>query len=275
MTTARRFLIRRDVIVASGVDAATYLHSQLTNDVASLTVGDSRYSFILQPTGKIVCLARVCRTANDVFEIDTDEGAGAATIERLQRFRIRVKCDLVAELRPMWALRGLDAATTARALAMPGARRAWGTHDGAIDVPARTDDVNGDDPAVAEVAPIIGDAPDYEALRVRRGWPRTGSELTADTMVAETDLAPVAVSFTKGCYPGQELVERMDSRGAVAPRKLVVLSAHAVSAGDTYVVDGEAIGHVTSAAGGCAIVSVARAHLSLVTPLRPPGAVEE
>ena len=268
MSTARRFPITRDVIVASGADAARYLHSQLSNDVVGLAVGASCYSFILQPTGKIVSLVRVTRTGPDTFEIDTDEGAGAATLERLVRFKIRVKCDLVADRRVMWALRGLDDEAATRAMQVPGARRAWRPDSGAVDVSAgATADVVVDGEA-ASLVPDVGDAPEYEALRVRCGWPAVGAELTAESMVAETDIVDLAVSFTKGCYPGQELVERMDSRGATAPRSLVVLPSNGCAAGDGYVVDGVAVGHVTSVAGEFAIVSVMRAHLPLVDSMR-------
>ena len=60
--------------------------------------------------------------------------------------------------------------------------------------------------------------------RIAAGWPKMGAEIIpGETIPAETGLDDVAVSFTKGCYPGQELVERMDSRGSTAPRHLEVL----------------------------------------------------
>ena len=91
-------------------------------------------------------------------------------------------------------------------------------------------------------------SPDHEAARVAAGWPRMGFEIVpGDTIPATTGVVPVAVSFTKGCYPGQELVERMDSRGADAPRLLRVLDAHAgATVGDPVVVDGVEIGVLTS-----------------------------
>lgn len=264
MIAARRFSITRDFIIASGADASTYLHSQLANDIVGLALGASCHSFLLQPTGRIVSLVRITRTAPETFEIDTDEGAGAATLERLMRFKIRVKCDLVADSRVMWALRGLDDEGTARAMRIPGARRAWRSDSGAVDVP-----VGGEvDDEVAAVVPDVGDEHEYEMLRVRCGWPATGAELTVESMVAETDIADLAVSFTKGCYPGQELVERMDSRGASAPRSFVVLPSNGRPAGDEYVIDGVTVGRVTSSAGESAIVSVLRAHLPLVESIR-------
>ena len=78
-----------------------------------------------------------------------------------------------------------------------------------------------------------------EAARVAAGWPRMGSEIVpGETIPAMTGLIAVAVSVTKGCYPGQELVERMDSRGAEAPRSLRVLVAPADAAAGDPIVDG-------------------------------------
>ena len=64
-----------------------------------------------------------------------------------------------------------------------------------------------------------GTAAELEAARIADGWPAMGVEIEpGETIPAETGVVAVAVDFRKGCYPGQELVERMDSRGATAPR---------------------------------------------------------
>jgi folate-binding protein YgfZ len=104
---------------------------------------------------------------------------------------------------------------------------------------------------------------------VRAGWPANGREIVAgETIPASLGVVPVAVSFTKGCYPGQELVERMDSRGSTAPRTLRIIEDSALGVGDDVVVagvadagvaDGAVVGVVTSAAGGRALAFVDRA----------------
>ena len=74
--------------------------------------------------------------------------------------------------------------------------------------------------AEVSVEPATSPEPsrDHEAARIAAGWPRMGFEIIAgETIPAVTGVVPLAVNFTKGCYPGQELVERMDSRGADAP----------------------------------------------------------
>jgi len=115
----------------------------------------------------------------------------------------------------------------------------------------------------ASVEPVtgsVGDAAAYHAERVLAGWPAMGVEITEATIPGElADVVAVAVSFTKGCYPGQELVERMDSRAAQAPRRLVRLRVSAdAQPGDAIVVDGAEVGSLTSVAGTDAIGFVKR-----------------
>ena len=87
----------------------------------------------------------------------------------------------------------------------------------------------------------------YEAVRIEAGVPAMGAELTERTIPAETGIVDRTVSFTKGCYTGQELVARIDSRGGHVPRHLrgVVLSGPA-PAGATLEVDGKNVGALTS-----------------------------
>ena len=81
----------------------------------------------------------------------------------------------------------------------------------------------------------------HEDARIAAGWPKMGAEIVpGETIPAVTGVTGVAVNFTKGCYPGQELVERMDSRGAESPLSLRVLTIGTdvpagVAAGDPVV----------------------------------------
>jgi tRNA-modifying protein YgfZ len=104
-------------------------------------------------------------------------------------------------------------------------------------------------------------APRDEAARVAFGWPALGAELVpGETIPAATGLAAIAISFTKGCYPGQELVERMDSRAAEAPRSLRLLTVPAGCVPGDPVRDGDDIvGELTSVAGTSALGYVKRA----------------
>jgi hypothetical protein len=91
--------------------------------------------------------------------------------------------------------------------------------------------------------------PRNESERIEFGWPAMGHELVAgETVPQGTGLTRIAVSFTKGCYPGQELVERMDSRGAEAPRTLRRLVVPEGSSQGDPVRDGDhEVGEITSA----------------------------
>ncbi|MFW6069769.1 MAG: YgfZ/GcvT domain-containing protein [bacterium] len=89
----------------------------------------------------------------------------------------------------------------------------------------------------------------FEYARIEAGLPRFGREITQDYIPLEAGLWE-DVSFNKGCYTGQEIIARMESRGRLA-RKLVRLRASApLAAGDDIEVDGRSAGTITSAAGG-------------------------
>jgi folate-binding protein YgfZ len=98
---------------------------------------------------------------------------------------------------------------------------------------------------------------DDDAARIAEGRPGA-LEFDERSVAAETGWVDRAVSFTKGCYTGQELVARMDSRVAEPPRRLVQLRGDRLAAGAPIVVDGAEVGHVTSAAGNVALGYVKR-----------------
>jgi|JI10StandDraft_1071094.scaffolds.fasta_scaffold130437_3 folate-binding protein YgfZ len=235
----------RDVVQVDGPDALTYLQSQLSQDLRPLQVGASVWSFVLQPAGKVDVLLRVWRTADETFVLDTDAGFGEALVARLNRFKIRVKAEISVLPWRCLAVRGDGD--------MPEGLPSWG---GGVDL------LGADVQPPTDVA--AGDEAQLQAARVVAGWPMMGVEIEpGDTIPAETGVIPVAVSFTKGCYPGQELVERMDSRGAAAPRLLQVVEVpEGARAGDAYVRGGEAIGTITSVSGTTALAYVKRSALS-------------
>jgi folate-binding protein YgfZ len=218
----------REVVRVSGPDTLTYLQGQVSQDLVPMAVGDRRWTFLLQPTGKVDVLARVERVADDAFVFDIDAGWGDELVARLNRFKIRVKVDV--EPLPWRVLRVL----------------------GGIDV-------IGPDPHPPAGVPE-GTAADLEEARVRDGWPAMGVEIEpGETIPAETGVTAVAVDFRKGCYPGQELVERMDSRGASAPRSLRIVDVgDGAQPGDPIELDGQPVGVLTSVAGGVGLGYVKR-----------------
>ena len=110
-----------------------------------------------------------------------------------------------------------------------------------------------DDAALVGWADAVHVGPEaYERYRIAHGVPAMGAELTDDTIPAEAGqwLIDASVSFTKGCYTGQELVARIDSRGGNVPRPvrlLVVDGEFPVAPGAEIRADGQPVGTVTSA----------------------------
>lgn len=189
----------RDRVTVRGADAASYLQSQIAQEIRDLAVGASRWTLVLDPTGKVVSLARISRTGDDEFVLDTDAGFGEGLLARIDRFKIRV-----------------DAETT------------------------------------LERADVDAPSLEHELARIAAGWPRMGTEIApGSTIPTATGVVLVAVNFQKGCYPGQELVERMDSRGADAPRalRIVDLSSGAAPGDPVCDADGAEVGTVTSVSG--------------------------
>ncbi len=230
-------VVERDVVTVAGPDAAAYLQGQLSQDVDALAVGDSAWTFVLQPQGKVDAWFRLARAGDEVFRADVDAGHGDALLARLQRFLLRTKADLTLGREPMVAVRGTGAVT------VPDGATAldpvWPGVEG-VDL-LGTDQL----PTGVTRAPIEA----LERLRIRAGVPAMGSELTESTIPAEAGILERSVSFTKGCFTGQELVARIDSRGGNVPRHLRRLEAEgpdALPVGAEVVVDGQVVGEVTS-----------------------------
>lgn len=101
--------------------------------------------------------------------------------------------------------------------------------------------------AEAGVVPI--DEAAYEYARIESGLPRFRHELTLDYIPLEANLWD-DVSFHKGCYTGQEIIARMDSRGKLAKRLMKLRPAAPISAGSAIMADGREVGTITSAADG-------------------------
>ena len=213
--------LQRDVITATGADARAYLHSQFSQDIASMRVGETRQSLLLQPTGKLDGIIRVTCVEGETFVLDVDAGCGDAVLTRLNRFKIRVKVELSLGSESWVGVRNV-------ASPIPGSIPAW-----------RCDGTAGT---------LRGSA-----------WPTMNVDVTESSIPAETGINDVAVSFTKGCYPGQELVERMDSRGSIAPRQLrYVQVGEGAVVGQEVASDGR-MGLVTSVRGVHALVAFKRA----------------
>ena len=244
--------MERDVIRVDGSDASAYLQGQISQDVESVAAGESAWSLILQPQGRIDAWFRLTRRGPDEFLLDVDAGHGPGLVERLERFKLRVDVEVEAlDGWHMMAVKGPQANSAVEDLAAAEVRAAvdWPVYEG-VDLlfsgPAP-------DPAAWPNELIEAGRADLEVLRIRAGWPIMGAEIGPRTIPAELgpSLISKSVSFTKGCYTGQELVARIDSRGGNVPRPLRLIEiagADDLGLGAPVTVDGETVGEISSAA---------------------------
>src|SRR5437588_384326 len=141
---------------------------------------------------------------DDAVILDTDAGFGDAVRTRLERFKLRIKADIEPLAWRCVAVRGPSAHSFAIGLdadwpGLPGV------------------DIVGEGPELPEGVRVC-DMQAYDAVRIEAGVPAMGREIDERTIPAETGVVDRAVSFTKGCFTGQELVARIDSRGGNVPR---------------------------------------------------------
>ena len=212
-------VVRRDVLEVAGPDALSYLQGQCSQDLAPLAVGDSSEALLLSPQGKVDAWVRLTRTGDDVFVLDADEGCGEAARARLERFRLRTRVTIEPLAWACVSVRGPSVPTVAPdgggpVLALTVDRPGWS----GVDLLGPGDATG----AVAwlPAGTVWCDEEAWEATRIEAGVPRGGREVTGSTIAAEADLVDRTVSFTKGCFTGQELVARLDARrlqGGEAP----------------------------------------------------------
>jgi folate-binding protein YgfZ len=244
-----RFAVDRSphgLVVVTGPDATSFLQSLVSQDLEPVADGDVVPTLLLTPQGKLDVVLRASRVG-DAWWLDTDAAYGPRLAATLTRFRIRVKVELDDRTATtgLVSLVGADIETPAGVRVLP---TRWGELAG-FDLLGPQDAVSG------ALAALPADVPRwtaarFEAFRIEAGVPRLGVDVDDATIPQEAFLERDAVSFTKGCFLGQELVCRIDTRGHVNRylRRLEVSSGALPPAGATVVVDGRERGVVTSAA---------------------------
>ena len=273
----------RGRIAVRGNDRKPFLQALLTNDILALGPGAGCYAALLTPLGRMVTDMRVF-DLGDALLVDVPGAAREGLIARLDQmiFGEDVQLGDLTDALGCVSVQGpLAAAMIGRALGdLPGSAPAAGASDMA-SWPAfgnRRVDLNGEVGILARVeefglpgflvlAPptrlpalaaaiaadgaIVPDAEVVETLRVESGTPLFFVDMTDDTIPLEAGIEALAISSTKGCYPGQEVIVRIRDRGhGRVVRKLVGLAVDGdaePSPGDKLVVDGHEVGHVTSA----------------------------
>ena len=213
------WMTSRAVIRVTGPDAISYLQGQLSQDIAAIQPGGSADALLLSPQGKLDAYVRVGVRSAEELLVDVEPEFGEVALERLRRFKLRVKVSLELNEQPMAMLRGPRATD----VFAPGVAET--TFAYRVEWPGLSGvDVIGEDVSLP-VGVAAGDLAALEVARIEAGWPRMGKELDEQTIAAAVGVVDRTVSFTKGCYTGQELVARLDARGNNVPfrlRRLVV-----------------------------------------------------
>jgi len=226
----------RALLEVTGGDRVRWLQGQVSNDVASLAPGAGCYATVLTIKGRIVADLHVL-ARESCFWLETGAAALEAVCQRLERYIVADDV-VLADASERFARLALEGARAPEVLAALDVARPPG--DGAVAAKIAGCDVvvwafgftnepgfqllaaPGDEATVRTALRAAGepcglveaDAATLEILRVESGVPALGSELDEEVFPAEARLAR-AISTTKGCYTGQEIVERIRSRGAV------------------------------------------------------------
>ena len=210
----------RAYLRVAGPDACDYLQRMVSNDVEALQPGESCQALLLTAKARLIAPLVVWRRGDDDFLLLTEPELGEPVRALLTRMRLRAKCDIEAE-------------THTSALV-------FGGQGIATDFPGAAEVLD------AELVPTLA-AEELERRRIEARVPRWGRELDDRVLPAEAGLDATHISFSKGCYPGQEPVARLHYRGH-PNRGLRVLELADVPGYDAELVhDGKVVGRVTSA----------------------------
>ena len=194
----------------------------VSNDVEALEVGDACDALLLTAKARVIAPLRVLRRGEDNFLLSTEPELGETVRRELMRMRFAAKAEIEPEEHVSWLVLG----------------------EGEVL----------DEQPVGEEA----SEEEFERWRIESGIPRWGAEIDDRILPAEAGLDETHISFTKGCYPGQEPVARQRYRGKVN-RRLRVLDVEAgqvPTSGTELLYEGKTVGRVTSAVSGLALAFV-------------------
>jgi folate-binding protein YgfZ len=260
-------------ISLTGADRASFLHALLTNDIARLTPGTGAYAAYLTPQGRMISDMRVIESGTEML-LDVEPSIGDSLAERLDSLifseDVQVK-NVTRDLAEVGIHGPLAAKALESATGIPAARlesltqydnvrapgsaltvvrdSAFGVSGFDVYVPAQ------DAPRLFEALKRTGAVPvteeTAEVLRVEAGRPKFAVDMETDTIPLEAGIEDRAISLTKGCYVGQEVIIRVLHRGhGRVAKKLVWLDVQGavIPAKGDHIVSGEQeIGRITSA----------------------------
>ncbi len=216
----------RAVLLVAGADAAEYLQGQLTNDVEALGSGDGTYAALLDRKGHMQADMRVLRPSEEPkLWLELEAAVLPAVLRHLTMYSIgrEVTVEDVSGPHAIISLIGPRSVELAGTAALPEnaceetnvagvSCIAFGTGQGLdlIHAAANSERLRA---ALIEAGAVAASSQAAEILRIEAGVPRYGAEMGAETMPAEAGIVERAVSFTKGCYIGQETVARLHYKG--------------------------------------------------------------
>ena len=262
----------------SGADRRSYLQGLLTNDIQALTPGTGCYAAWLTPQGRMLTDLYVFESGDTIL-LDVPAAELSATLQRLDQFIFSEDVQLVdfsSTLESVW-IHGPEAATLLDQT-LTGVRGLVGWpeyHNARAGVSSKNDprphfvarnsqlgvpgfvvyvEPGGKadlERALIERGAVVADESALEAARIAAGYPVFGVDMTDDTIPLEAGIEERAISFSKGCYVGQEVIIRVLHRGhGRVARKLVTLRLEAEGAvrGSTIHAGDRQVGAVTSVA---------------------------
>lgn len=209
--------LRRAYLRVAGPDAADYLQRMVSNDVEALAVDEACDALLLTAKARVIAPLRIVRRSEQDFLVLTEPELGETVRAQLLRTRFAAKAEIEPEQHESWLVLGGD-------------------------------EVLDDRPAGEEVSDE-----ELERWRIESGIPRWGSEIDERILPAEAGLDETHISFSKGCYPGQEPIARQRYRGKVNRRLRVLEIEGDAEPGDELQLDGKPVGRITSAVKGVAL----------------------
>jgi tRNA-modifying protein YgfZ len=229
IVTPKAAIRPRDYVAVRGPDARDFLQRMVSNDVDAAPC----QALLLTPKGRVIAPLVVVQRADGDYLLLTERGLGDVVRATLLRARFAAKCEIEPEEHTSVLVLGEGGGIPNREYGIP-----------AVEV------LDADPPAE-----LLADE-ELERLRIEARIPRWGREIDDRVLPAEAGLTETHVSFTKGCYPGQEPIARLHYRGK-ANRRLRVLAVEGSPEPDTEVLHGDkVVGRVTSSVPGRALAYV-------------------
>jgi folate-binding protein YgfZ len=276
---------RRGVALVTGRQAAEFLQAQVTNDIEALGANEGCYAALLDRKGHMQADMRALRLGTGEIWLDTEPDAVEPVLRHLRMYSVGHDVE-IADASSAWAVTSLigpaaaEAAGTAplggehaqRSIELHGLEVLAVATDLGLDLITRAEQADALRALLASSGAAEVSEAAAEILRVESGRPRFGREMSTATIPQEAGIDGRAVSFTKGCYIGQETVARLHYKGR-PNRHLRGLRLEApVSDDEEIALEARQVGRI-----GTAVLSPAHGPIALAVIRREaePGALVE